>query len=124
MQELARITEKCDIQKNSRVLRQGYKAKYAFVFEHREQLSIRVMYRCLSAYPSGFYAWLRNPLSRRVQEDIPQTWLIEDAWKWSGKGYGYHKLHDDLGNQGETSCANRIVHLARLAGIKAQIEVV
>ncbi|MCA0417729.1 MAG: IS3 family transposase [Proteobacteria bacterium] len=35
--------------------------------------------------------------------------------------YGYRKLHDDLLDQGETSCANRIARLARLAGIKAQI---
>ncbi|MBB4050399.1 transposase InsO family protein [Devosia subaequoris] len=52
------------------------------------------------------------------QEDIRQTQLIEEAWKQSGKVYGYRTLHDDLLDQGETSCANRI---ARLAGIKAQI---
>ncbi|MBS4049463.1 MAG: IS3 family transposase [Alphaproteobacteria bacterium] len=53
--------------------------------------------------------------------DIRQTRLIEDAWKQSGKVYGCRKLHDDLQDQGETSCANRIARLARLAGIKAQI---
>ena len=31
------------------------------------------------------------------------------------------KLHDDLRDQGETSCPNRVARLARLAGIKAQI---
>jgi putative transposase len=76
---------------------------------------------CLRIQPSGFYAWLKNPLSKRGQDDIRQTRLIEDAWKQSGKVYGYRKLHDDLLDQGETSCANRIARLARLAGVKAQI---
>jgi putative transposase len=35
--------------------------------------------------------------------------------------YGYRKLHDDLLDQGETCCPNRVARLARLAGIKAQI---
>jgi putative transposase len=95
--------------------------RYAFVAEHREKFSVRTMCRCLRIHPSGFYAWLKNPLSKRAQEDIRQTRLIEDAWKQSGKVYGYRKLHDDLLDQGETSCANRIARLAKLAGIKAQI---
>lgn len=95
--------------------------RYAFVAEHRQQFCVRTMCRCLSIHPSGFYAWLKNPLSTRAQEDKRQTRLIEAAWKQSGKVYGYLKLHDDLLDQGETSCANRIARLARLAGIKAQI---
>lgn len=79
------------------------------------------MCRCLRIHPSGFYAWLKSPLSKRAQQAICQTRLIEDAWKQSGKVYGYRWLHDDLLDRGEASCANRIARLARLAGIKAQI---
>jgi len=85
--------------------------RYAFVAEHRQQFCVRTMCRCLSIHPSGFYAWLKNPLSKRAQEDIRQTQLIEEAWKQSGRVYGYRKLHDDLLDQGETSCANRIARL-------------
>jgi putative transposase len=35
--------------------------------------------------------------------------------------YGYRKLHDDLLDQGETCCPNRVARLARQADIKAQI---
>jgi putative transposase len=79
------------------------------------------MCRCLCIHPSGFYAWLKNPLSRRAREDIRQTELVRAAWKESGKVYGYRKLHDDLLDQGETCCPNRVARLARLAGIKARI---
>ncbi len=70
--------------------------KYAFVAEHRSRFSVRTMCRCLRIHPSGFYAWLKNPLSRRTKEDARQTALIRQAWQDSGKVYGYRKLHDDL----------------------------
>lgn len=95
--------------------------RYAFVAEHREQFTVRAMCRCLRIRPSGFYAWLKNPLSKRAREDVRQTALLSKAWKESGRVYGYRKLHDDLLDQGETSCPNRIARLARLAGIKAEI---
>jgi putative transposase len=43
---------------------------------------------------------------------VRQTELISKAWKDSGRAYGYHKLHDDPLDQGETSCVNRIARLA------------
>lgn len=79
------------------------------------------MCRCLSVQPSGFYAWLKNPLSRRAQEDRRQIVLIRKAWSDSSKVYGYRKLHDDLIDMGETCCPNRVARLAQLAGIRAQI---
>ncbi|WP_116600002.1 IS3 family transposase, partial [Primorskyibacter marinus] len=66
-------------------------------------------------------AWIKNPLSHRAREDARQTKLLKNAWKDSGKVYGYRKLHDDLVEPGETSCPNRIARLARLAGIRAEI---
>ena len=95
--------------------------RYAFVAEHRPVFPVRAMCRCLRIHPSGFYAWLRNPLSKRAQEDARQTELIRKSWKESGMVYGYRKLHDDLLDQGETCCPNRVARLAGLAGIKAQI---
>lgn len=95
--------------------------RYAFIAEHRDYFGIRAMCRCLAVQPSGYYAWRKEPLSRRACEDTRQTTLIRQAWNDSGKVYGYRKLHDDLLDQGETCCPNRVARLTRLAGIKAQI---
>ncbi len=95
--------------------------RYAFIAAHRPVFPVRAMCRCLSIHPSGFYAWRRNPLSKRAREDARQTELIRKAWEDSGKVYGYRKLHDDLLDRGETCCPNRVARLAGLAGIKAQI---
>ena len=95
--------------------------KYAFIVEHRPFFSISAMCRVLRVHPSGFYAWLKNPLSKRSTEDQRQTKLIKEVWEDSGEVYGYRKLHDDLCDQGEICCPNRVARCARLAGIKAQI---
>lgn len=88
---------------------------------HRAEFSVRAMCRVLRIHVSGFYAWLKEPLSRRAQDDMRQTQLIRQAWSDSGKVYGYRKLADDLRDQGEQVSENRVARLASLAGILAQV---
>ena len=95
--------------------------KYAFIEAHRFEFSVRSMCRVLAVHFSGFYAWLKEPLSARAYEDARQTELIHQAWTESGKVYGYRKLADDLRDVGETCSENRVARLASLAGITAQI---
>ncbi|MEM9579003.1 MAG: IS3 family transposase [Pseudomonadota bacterium] len=65
----------------------------------------------LSVHPSGFYAWVKEPLSQRAQEDRRQTKLVKKAWKASGKTYGDRKIHDDLIDMGEAVSENRVARL-------------
>lgn len=95
--------------------------KYAFIEAHRSEFSVRSMCRVLAVHFSGFYAWVKEPLSLRAQEDARLTELIQRAWTDSGKVYGYRKLTDDLRDAGETCSENRVARLASLAGITAQI---
>ncbi len=95
--------------------------KYAFIRAHRVEFGVRAMCRVLRVHFSGFYAWLKEPLSHRAQEDARQTALVRQAWTDSGKVYGYRKLTDDLRDQGESISENRVARLASLAGIAAQI---
>ena len=95
--------------------------RYAFIKVHHPRFHIRIMCQMLRVHPSGFYAWLKKPFCKRAKEDQRQTGLLKQAWKDSGKVYGYRKLHDDLQDQGETCCPNRVARLARMAEIKAQI---
>lgn len=95
--------------------------KYAFIKAHRAEFSVRSICRVLLVHHSGFYAWLKSPLSRRALEDVRQTAMLQTAWAQSGRVYGYRKLRDDLCDLGETCSENRVARLARLAGITAQI---
>jgi putative transposase len=95
--------------------------RYAFIAENRLIFAVWAMCRMLLVHPSGFYAWLLDPLSQRALEDQRQTVLLKQAWDDSGEVYGYRKLHDDLCDLGEDISPNRAWRLARLAGIRAQI---
>ncbi|SFC26539.1 hypothetical protein [Tropicimonas isoalkanivorans] len=50
--------------------------KFAFIRAHRVEFGIRGMCRVLRGHFFGFYAWLKDPLSHRAQEDAGQTELI------------------------------------------------
>ena len=95
--------------------------KYAFIRAHREEYGVRSKCRVQRVHFSGFFAWLKEPLSLRAQEDARQTELIQRAWTDSGKVYGYRKLTDDLRGQGERVSENQVARLASLAGIATQI---
>lgn len=76
----------------------------------RFHFSVRTMCRLQRVHPSGFYTWLKNPLSSRANADKRQTDLLLKAWGESGKVYGYHKLHDDLlepGCASDASCRDQ-----------------
>jgi putative transposase len=95
--------------------------RYASIRAHQTELHVRAMCRVLRVHVSGFYAWIKEPLSRRAQEDARQTGLIRQACSESGKVYGYRKLADDLRDQGEHVSENRVARLSSMAGIVAQV---
>lgn len=79
------------------------------------------MCRVLGVQRSGFYAWLKKPVSKLAKENERLSGLIKQAWLESGCVYGYRKIHDDLRALGERCSPNRIYRLAKAAEIKAQI---
>jgi len=95
--------------------------KYAFIEGHRPFFRVRPMCRILKVHHSGFYAWLKDPLSNKAKDDRRLTGLLKQSWLESGCVYGYRKLHDDLRALGEICSLNKIARLTSLAGIKAQI---
>jgi len=83
--------------------------------------SVRAMCRVLSVHHSGFYAWLKTPISKRAKDNIRLTATIKQLWLESGCIYGYRKIHDDLLSIGEKCCLNHVAKLMQKEGIKAQI---
>ncbi len=51
--------------------------RYAFVAEHQGQFGVRSMCRCLRIQPSGFYVWLKSPLSQRAREGARQAGSLD-----------------------------------------------
>jgi putative transposase len=95
--------------------------KYAFIRAHQAEFGVMAMCRVLQVHFSGFYAWLKQPLNRRAQDDVRQMELIRQAWPASGKVYGCRELADLVRDLGEQVYEYRVARLASFAGILAQV---
>ena len=69
------------------------------------------VYRCcreLKVSQSGYYAWLRRPVSARKLEDERLWQKIKQHWEGSRKTYGRLRLTKKLKSEGETVGKNRV----------------
>lgn len=95
--------------------------KYAFMKAHRHEFRLRSMCRVLGVHPSGYYAWLRQPMSTRAREDRRLSGLIKQSWLESGAVYGYRKVTNDLRDLGERCSRHRVARLMKQARLRAQV---
>jgi putative transposase len=52
------------------------RSTYEFIKTHRNRYSVQSMCRVLGVAPSGYYEWLKQPISNRAQEDARLVRLI------------------------------------------------
>ena len=119
--ELKQVTEARDILKKAAVLRKPVRLRYTFVKENAQFWPIRRMCRILDIHPSGYYAWCKQPYSKRSQTEKKLTGLIKQFWLESGGVYGYRNILSDLRDTGEQCGINRVHRLMSLAGLRAQV---
>ena len=53
---------------------------YEFIKAHRDRYSVQALCRILDVAPSGYYEWLKQPLSNRAQEDARLLRLIRASF--------------------------------------------
>jgi putative transposase len=56
------------------------RSAYQFIKTRRAESRIQMMCRVLDVAPSGYYAWLQQPVSNRAQEDTRLLRLIRASW--------------------------------------------
>ena len=77
------------------------------------------MCRVLGVAPSGYYAWLQQPVSNRAQEDARLLRLIRTSFVASHGIYGAPRVFLDLREVGETCSKHRVARLMREANLRA-----
>ena len=92
---------------------QNVRRKYTFIKAHRQEFDTAMMCRLLDVSRSGFYAWLRNPLSDRAREDQRLLGLIRAAYTVSHGVYGAPRIFLDLREAGETCSKHRVARIMR-----------
>lgn len=78
------------------------------------------MCRVLGVHPSGYYNWLKAPISNRQKDDDYLLGFIKQFWLESGGIYGYRKVYKDMLYAGEQCGKNRVYRLMKIAGLKSQ----
>ena len=79
---------------------------YRFIELHRHEYSVQAMCAVLDVAPSGYYAWLKQPISDRAMEDARLLRLIRKSFIASHAIYGAPRVFLDLREAGET-CSKR-----------------
>ena len=102
------------------VLRKSVQMKYAFIRDNQNLWSIRRLCSTLDVHHSGYYAWLKKPISKTARENQKLSGLIKQFWLESGGVYGYRKIHYDLKDIGEGCGINRVHRLMKTNGLKSQ----
>ena len=91
-----------------------------FIKAHRQEFDTAMMCRLLDVSRSGFYQWLRNPLSNRAVEDQRLLGLIRAAYTASHGIYGAPRIFLDLREAGETCSKHRVARIMRADNLKAR----
>jgi putative transposase len=87
--------------------------KYKFIAAHREEFEITVMCRVLAVSRSGYYAWLKRPISARKMADQELTQQIKDIHQQSRQTYGSPRIQAELVEQGINCGHKRVARLMR-----------
>lgn len=95
------------------------RATYEFIKAHRKQYSVQAACRVLDVAPSGYYAWLQQPLCNHAQEDARLLRLIRAAFVASHGIYGAPRVFLDLREAGETCSKHRVARLMRENHLRA-----
>jgi putative transposase len=93
---------------------------YEFIKANTNCHSVETMCRVLEVARSGYYAWLKEPVSDRAQEDVRLLRLIRASFAASHGVYGSPPVFLDLREAGETCSKHRVARLMRLDNIKAR----
>jgi putative transposase len=86
---------------------------YEFIKAHRGRHSVETMCSLLDVARSGYYKWLKEPLSNRAQEDARLLRLIKASFVASQGIYGAPRVFLDLREAGETCSKHRVARLMR-----------
>ena len=94
--------------------------KYAAIAAHVGAYTVALMCRVLGVAPSGYYAWLKCPTSKRAKQDEMLQPHVRAAFQTSKQRYGSPRVHAELRAQGHCVGRKRVARLMREAGLRAR----
>ncbi|MHB8829137.1 MAG: IS3 family transposase [Syntrophales bacterium] len=125
-QELARVKRELSLAKMERdilkkaagVLCQRVAARYAVIKELRLIYPVLLLCRVLEVTKSGYYAWIRRPLSIRQKEEERLALEIRAAHNRTRQTDGPERLQRDLADNGIIVGVHRIKRIRKELGLR------
>jgi len=95
------------------------RSTYEFIKVHGDRHSVQSMCRLLGVARSGYYEWLKHPISNHAEEDGRLLRLIRASFVASQGIYGAPRVFLDLREAGETCSKHRVARLMRQSQLRA-----
>jgi putative transposase len=92
---------------------------YEFIKSQQKDHKVKMMCDLLGVTRSGYYAWLKEPISNRARENARLLRLIRASFVASHGIYGSPRIFLDLREAGETCSKHRVARLMRANSIRA-----
>jgi putative transposase len=87
--------------------------KYQFIAQHRHEYAIPLMCRVLEVSVSGYYAWMKRPVSQHSREDAHLAQQVKTIFQANRCVYGSPRVHAELQAQGIKCARKRVARLMR-----------
>jgi putative transposase len=94
--------------------------KFAFIKEHRCLWPVVVICRVLKVSRSGFFAWLKRPVSKRQRRQEELIEKIRAVHQENRELYGSPRVYRSLLIDGQIVCRNTVAKLMRQVNIRAK----
>ena len=92
---------------------------YAFIKPNRKQHSVQEMCRLLGVAPSGYYDWLKQPLSNRAHEEARRLKLIRASFVASHGSTARHAYSSISGRQAKPAVSTAsLVSCASISSVR------
>lgn len=93
---------------------------FRFMQQHKTEFPIAVMCDVFSVSRSGYYAWAKNPASKRKLANAKLLEMIRSIHHDSGRTYGSPRGYQALKEQGVPCSQSRVARLMREDGLRAK----
>jgi len=94
--------------------------KYMFMKEHRSVFPVKKMAEVLEVSRSGYYEWIKRPVSKRKQEEYKLLMEIYIIHERKRRLYGSRRITVEIKKDGKKCSKNRVARIMKKYDIKAK----
>lgn len=94
--------------------------KYEFILNHLVDAKVAAWCRALNVSGSGYYAWLKRPMSQRALNNQQLDQKITETFARHKSRYGSPRITEELNSDGKVASQNRVARRMRLLKLKAK----